>query len=190
MLDNRKTPRVSGWRLLIATPLWAPRAPVPPMALWRHWDDLNRLFPASWFIASAMFSAWRMQSGFDSLRRLRMSKRAIRAKLLIDQLDDAMLDALVELARINTDRQGYFARSILLAYITIPFSIGALVAQLQPQLLQTWLVHYAPAWGGGLAGLGVAVAIRLILDAQSRQLLAMLEIFRAERIPRPTRNDA
>lgn len=181
MRNNQQPPSRPAWHALIGSPLWAPRAPVPSAALWQRWDDLHRLFPTWWFIGGAALSAWRMQSGFDALRRLRMSRRVMKAKLLVDQVDDDGLDALIGMARVNCERQGYFARSILLAYITIPFSIGALVAQLQPQLMQTVLIRYAPAWTGGLLGLGVAVAIRLVLDAQARQFLTMLEIFRVER---------
>lgn len=161
--------------------MYAPRAPVPDTPLWALWDSLHRLFPMWWFLVSASTSAWRRFSGFDSLRRLRLSPRVVKAVALLDMADDATLDDLIALARVNVDRQGYFARTILFAYVSIPISIGAIFAQLQPALLQAWLIDYAPSWAGTLAGLGVAVLIRLTLDGQARQFLAMLEIARIER---------
>ncbi len=156
-------------------------AAVPDAPLWQHWDDLQRLFPTWWFLTTGFFSAWRARSGFDSLRRLRMATRTRRAFALLDQIDTPMLDDLIALAKANADRQGYFARTILFAYVSIPFSIGALVAQLAPTATQQTLLAYAPSWGGALAGVGSAVLIRLILDGQARQFLAVLEMARIER---------
>lgn len=156
-------------------------APVPDLPLWQHWDDLERLFPTWRFLMTGFFSAWRLRTGFDSLRRLRMDKRTRRAFALLDQIETPMLDDLIALAKANAERQGYFARTILFAYVSIPFSIGALVAQLAPAATQQALLAYAPTWGGALAGIGSAVVVRLVLDGQARQLLALLEIARIER---------
>lgn len=166
---------------LFHLPGMAPWAPVPDHPVWQHWDALQRLFPTWWFLWTGFFSAWRARSGFDSLRRLRMTKRTRRAFALLDQIDTAVLDDLIALAKANAERQGYFARTILFAYVSIPFSIGALVAQLAPTATQQALLAYAPAWGGTLAGVGTAVMLRLILDGQARQFLAILEMARIER---------
>lgn len=156
-------------------------APVPDQPLWQHTDRLQRLFPTWWFLLSGFFSAWRARSGFDSLRRLRMSERGQRALTLLDQIETPVLDGMIALAKANAERQGYFARTILFAYVSIPFSIGALVAQLAPLATQQALLAYAPSWGGALAGVGTAVVVRLILDGQARQFLAILEMARIER---------
>lgn len=110
-----------------------------------------------------------------------MNPRVVRAFALLEQLDTQMIDGLLALARTNAERQGYLARTILFAYVSIPFSVGALVAQVAPLATQRALLGYAPAWGGGLAGAGVAVVARLILDAQARQFVAILEMARIER---------
>jgi hypothetical protein len=143
----------------------APLGPVPDRPVWQHWEALHRLFPTWQFVASIMWTMSHPQSGFDAVRRVRMDRRVVRAFALLDQLDTPMVDDLVALARTNADRQGYLARTILIAYVSIPFSIGALVAQIAPVATQQLLLSYASVWGGALAGIGVAVVARLILDA-------------------------
>lgn len=159
----------------------APLGPVPERPVWQHWAALHRLFPTWRFVGSIMWTLSRPQAGFDGLRRMRMNPQVVRAFALLDQLDTQMLDDLISLAKTNAERQGYLARTILIAYVSIPFSVGALVAQVAPQATQQMLLGYAPAWGGALAGAGVAVVARLILDAQARQFVAMLEMARIER---------
>lgn len=166
---------------LLHLPGMAQWAAVPDHPVWQHWEDLHRLFPTWWFLWTGFFSAWRARTGFDALRRLRMTRRARRAFALLDQIETPVLDDLIALAKANAERQGYFARTILFAYVSIPFSIGALVAQLAPVATQQAILAYAPAWGGALAGVGSAVVIRLVLDGQARQLLTLLEIARIER---------
>lgn len=159
----------------------APLGPVPERPVWQHWEALHRLFPTWRFVGSILWTMSRPQAGFDGLRRMRMNPRVVRAFALLEQLDTQMIDGLLALARTNAERQGYLARTILFAYVSIPFSVGALVAQVAPLATQRALLGYAPAWGGGLAGAGVAVVARLILDAQARQFVAILEMARIER---------
>lgn len=159
----------------------APLGPVPEHPVWQHWAALHRLFPTWRFVGSILWTLSRPQAGFDGLRRMRMNPRVIRAFALLDQIDTQMLDDLLALARTNAERQGYLARTILFAYVSIPFSVGALVAQVAPVATQQALLGYAPVWGGALAGAGVAVIARLILDGQARQFVAILEMARIER---------
>ncbi|WP_374139720.1 hypothetical protein [Sphingomonas sp. 32-62-10] len=159
----------------------APPGPIPERPVWQHWEALHRLFPTWRFLGSILWTWSRPHSGFDALRQMRMNRSVVRGMVLLDQLDTQMLDDLIALARTNAERQGYLARTILIAYVSIPFSVGALVAQVAPLATQQVLLSYASAWGGGLAGAGVAVVARLILDAQARQFVAFLEMARIER---------
>ncbi|MFN7281335.1 hypothetical protein [Brevundimonas sp.] len=79
-------------------------------------------------------------------------------------MTDRELDGLITLGEINSRRQEHFFRSLVLAYITVPLTVGAIWAQLAPDNLISLVRNpeLAPVWGGTIAGLATAVAIRLL----------------------------
>lgn len=170
--------RLKPWQkgLLAENPLWA---------LWRevialyplHRSLLAGLSPVSPFRRETSWFWFDVILGLRSMR----SSRAVAARL--ESVTDSELDGLVTLGEINSRRQEHFFRSLVLAYITVPLTVGAIWAQLAPDNLMSLVRNpeLALVWGGTIAGLATAVAIRFVSDWRARSFLAVLMMVRAER---------
>lgn len=154
-------------------------------ALWRECQSLYSLWrsllaglsPGSRF---GRESSWFWFDVILALRSMR-SSRDVAARL--QTVSDAELDGLIMLGEINSRRQEHFFRSLVLAYITVPLTVGAIWAQLAPDSLVGLArnAELAPVWGGTIAGLATAIAVRFLADWRARSFLAVLMMIRAER---------
>lgn len=169
------------------------RGPLVDQPLWVLWRELTALYPLWRSIAAALtpFNGFRKENSyfwFDVIEALRSmaSSRAVVARLAV--VTDAQLDGVVALAEVNSKRQEHFFRTLVLAYVTVPFTVGAIWAQLMPGQLIAILKdpNLAPVWGGTIAGLATALVIRFIADWRARSFLTVLQIARIERNASPT----
>lgn len=152
-----------------------------------RWQSLVGTIPIWLTLTRAVIGGWRRHS-FDALGSFddQVVRRRI-APVLIGA-SDAELAALTDYARLNQERQIYFARTLLLAYFTVPFTVLAIVAQLSPGSITGWLSApqgqfgpYASGIGGAFAGVFTAIALVLLNEARARLLLLALEIVAIER---------
>ena len=139
-------------------------------------------------IVSAMtpWSPFRRESSyfwFDVVRGLRSMPSSLRVVERLRSVTDADLDGVIGLAEVNSKRQEHFFRTLVLAYVTVPFTVGAIWAQLMPGQLIGLLknAELAPVWGGTIAGLASALVIRFIADWRARSFLTLLQMARIER---------
>lgn len=102
------------------------------------------------------------------------------------------LDGLIALGEINSRREEHFFRSLVLAYITVLFTVGAIWAQLAPHSLIVLARNseLAPVWGGTIAGLASAIAIRFVADWRAKSFLGVLIMIRAGRAAGASRTSA
>ena len=105
-----------------------------------------------------------------------------RVLAIVASRSDAEVASLLALAQINQDRQTYFARLLLLAYVTVPLTVFALAAQMSPAWLARIFEQYPSAIGGGMAGAGLAVVIAHVNEARARLLIAMLQVIQLVRV--------
>lgn len=165
--------------------------PVDPVAdgpLWRLWRELMALYPLWRSVLSAMNprSAFRRENSyfwFDVIRGLRSMSSSLRVAERLESVGYSDLDGLIALAEVNSRRQEHFFRTLVLSYVTVPFTIGAIWAQLMPGQLILLVKEpdLAPVWGGTIAGLATALAVRFIADWRARSFLALLQMARIER---------
>jgi hypothetical protein len=164
------------------------KGPLADNRLWALWREVIALYPLHHSLLAGLspVSPFRRETSwfwFDVILGLRSmrSSRAVAARL--ESVTDGELDGLITLGEINSRRQEHFFRSLVLAYITVPLTLGAIWAQLSPANLMSLVRNpeLAPVWGGTIAGLATAVAIRFVSDWRARSFLAVLMMVRAER---------
>ncbi|WP_298123866.1 hypothetical protein [Brevundimonas sp.] len=166
------------------------RAPDPLAgnAVWDLWQELMALYPLwrSMLASLSPRSPFRRETSwfwFDVIRGMRSmpSSRAVVTRL--ERVGDGDLDAVIGLAEINSRRQEHFLRTLVLSYITVPFAVGAIWAELAPGQMIGLMRNpeLAAYWGGGTAGLFTALVIRFVADWRARSFVALLQIARTER---------
>lgn len=177
-------PARSSWTIRF----WRQAEPRIDEPLWVLWQSLMALYPLwrSLLTVFSPFSPFQRETSwfwFDVIRGLRAmpSSQAVIARL--KTVTDGELDGVIALAEVNSKRQEHFFRSLVLAYVTVPFTLGAIWAQLAPGQLMGLLrsEDYGPYWGGTVAGLATALIIRFVADWRARSFLALLQMARIER---------
>lgn len=165
--------------------------PVNPLAdrpLWSLWRELMALYPLWRSLVSAMNprSHFRRENSyfwFDVIRGLRSMSSSLRVVARLKAVSDAELDGLIGMAEVNSKRQEHFFRTLVLSYVTVPFAIGAIWAQLTPGQMIRLLEdeRYQFYWIGAVAVLATALAVRFIADWRARSFLTLLQLVRIER---------
>ncbi len=178
-LENDEPRKLKHWQ----------KGPLGESRLWALWRECQSLYPLWRSLLAGLSpgsrfgreSSWFWFDVILALRSMR-SSREVAARL--ERVSDPELEGLIALGEINTRRQEHFFRSLVLAYITVPFTVGAIWAQLSPDTLVALARNpeLAPVWGGTIAGLASAIAIRFAADWRARSFLALLMMVRAERM--------
>lgn len=169
------------------------KGPLADNQLWALWRETTALYSFWRSLAASLSpsSPFRHETSyfrFDVILGLRAmgSSRAVVARLA--RATEADLQGLIALGEVNSRRQEHFFRSLVLAYITVPLTVGAIWAQLAPNTLMVLARNpdLAPVWGGTIAGLASAIMIRFVADWRARSFLALLQMAQAERkVARP-----
>ncbi|HEV7228338.1 hypothetical protein [Brevundimonas sp.] len=156
--------------------------------LWALWRDLITLYPAWRSLLESMrpfglFQSENQMFRFDVIQGLRAMGVSRRVLTRLETVDDAMLDGVIALGEVNVKRQEHFFRSVILAYVTVPLTIGAIWAQLSPEGISAFMAGEGaqPAFAGGIAGLATIVAVRFAADWRARAFLSLLQMARIER---------
>jgi hypothetical protein len=164
------------------------KGPLADNRLWALWQEVIALYPLSRSFLAALSpsSPFRRETSwfwFDVVLGLRSMRPSRTVVARLQTVTDAELEGLIALGEINSRRQEHFFRTLVLAYITVPLTVGAIWAQLSPASLIGLARNedLAPFWGGTIAGLASAVVVRFITDWRARSFLAVLQMARAER---------
>ena len=156
--------------------------------LWTLWRELIALYPAWRSLLESMrpfglFQSENQMFRFDVIQGLRAMGVSRRVLTRLETVDDAMLDGVIALGEVNVKRQEHFFRSVILAYVTVPLTVGAIWAQLSPDGIAAFMAGEGaqPAAAGGIAGLATIVAVRFVADWRARAFLSLLQMARIER---------
>jgi len=162
---------------------WRRRTPpVPDMPVWHAWRDIQRAQPLGRFFVSAVISRYaEPNTGYDVISGIRAKRALAPVVTRLESLADGDLEALLTLAELNSERQQYLARILLLAYFTVPLTVGALWLQLDPKGLAASFRIAPSAWGAGVASAGAAVVLRLLVEAQARNVVTLVRCLTVER---------
>lgn len=109
------------------------KGPLADNPLWALWQEVIALYPLSrsllaGFSPSSPFRRETSWFWFDVVLGLRSmgSSRAVAHRLA--NVSDAELDGLIVIGELNSRRQEHFFCSLVLAYITVPLTVGAIWA--------------------------------------------------------------
>jgi len=158
------------------------RAGDPPHPVWEVWWALKREFsiwtaPASWLGTPGSWTYF----GNDVVTGLRRNASTTRAFGLLDAAPD-QIDAIVALAALNLKRHEHMFQLVALLYISIPLTIVLGLAEVMPDgLIALFREHQALVWQLA-AAMTLAVGVYLIGVWRARQLVAVLELWRIERL--------
>lgn len=162
----------------MARPARRPRPPKQPAdetsGVWDLWLAVQRLVTLGRMAAGLLRA--RPVGGFDAIRGVRENRWTADLAVLLEGRGEDERAALIELARLNLERQSYYARLVLLAYVTVPLTLLALVAQLSPGGLKQVMTGSSYVVVCIILGPAAAVLVRFVAEARARALLLALQL--------------
>jgi hypothetical protein len=93
--------------------------------VWQLWQRVSAAFSVLRMLARFFRPRGQFWTSFDSLRPLRRSGAMKDVAAIVAVTDDATLEGLRDMARLNWERQSAFLRIILIAYFSIPIGFAA-----------------------------------------------------------------
>ena len=149
---------------------------------WALWDKLRRLFPAWSLFLDAFHTpgAWGYM-GVDFLSGFRKNRSTQRAFELLEGVDDATFDTLSALASLNTRRHDQMLRAVVIAYLTLPLSIAALLAELAGDSVLGFVETQPELTIQLVVGVTMAPVSYFMGHWRSRQIVGVLDLIRIER---------
>jgi hypothetical protein len=117
----------------------------------------------------------------DFLSGFRRNPSTIRAFALVEGVDEATFDALSALANLNARRQEQMLRAVIVAYLTVPLSILALIAEMNGDGLMAYVRDHTRALISFGTGAALGPVMYLMSHWRSRQLIGVLDLIRIER---------
>jgi hypothetical protein len=156
--------------------------------LWGLWRALTALYPLSQSLLAMVTHRGALNREtsyfwFDVVIALRAMPSSLKVATRLDEVSDAELDGVIAIAELNSKRQEHFLRSIVLGYLTVPLTVGAIAAELWPGALLSLFQRpeLSGVWSGTIAGLATALLIRFVADWRARSFLTLLQMVRLER---------
>ena len=154
--------------------------------LWGLWRRLKAPFPAWSLIPSSFVTpgAW-SYAGVDFLSGFRRNPSTIKVFDLLKDVDDVTFDALSALANLNARRQDQMLRAVIVAYLTVPLSILALLGEVMGDGLLAFVNQEPELVIAGGAGAALGPLHYLMTHWRSRQIVGVLDLIRIERRQSP-----
>jgi len=158
------------------------KAPEAMSDIWALWDRLKRYFPTWSLLPSSFYTpgAWGYM-GVDFISGFRRNRSTRQAFELLAGVDDQTFDAVSALANVNARRQDQMLRAVIIAYLTIPVSIIAVLAEVAGDSLVSFVrgnLELAIQFG---AGVTLAPLAYYLSHWRSRQIVSVLDLIRIER---------
>ena len=157
-------------------------APEAVTDVWALWNQLKRYFPTWSLLPSSLYTpgAWGYM-GVDFISGFRRNRSTLQAFELLSEVDDRTFDAVSALANVNARRQDQMLRAVIIAYLTIPVSIIAILAEVAGDSLVSFVRTNLET----SIQFGVAVTfgplVYYLSHWRSRQIVSVLDLIRIER---------
>jgi hypothetical protein len=157
-----------------------------PPEVWDLWRRLKAYFPAWSLIPSSFVTpgAWGYL-GVDFVSGFRRNPSTRQSFELLDGVAPETFDALSALASLNARRQEQMLRAVVIAYLTVPVSILALVAELAGDSVMSFAREHLRL----TIQLGVAATLAplsyFMSHWRARQIVSVLDLIRIERSQSP-----
>lgn len=162
--------------------LGGPAAGSRAAEVWDRWNRLKAHFPA-WSLLPSSFvtpGAWGY-IGVDFLTGFRANRNTHQAFEIMADADDALFDGVSALANLNARRQEQMLRAVIIAYLTIPVSILAVVAEVAGDSLLAYARANLDVVVPLATGLTMAPLSYFMSHWRSRQIVGVLDLIRIER---------
>jgi hypothetical protein len=159
----------------------APEGEVTPDA-WALWKRLKTYFP-TWSLLPESFvtpGAWGYM-GNDFISGFRQNRSTKQTFELLDGVADHDFDALSALANLNARRQDQMLRAVVIAYLTVPLSVVAILAEVAGGSLLTFVREHSD-WAIQTAVAVTTAPLAFFMSHwRSRQIVGVLDLIRIER---------
>ncbi|RZI99815.1 MAG: hypothetical protein EON90_09835 [Brevundimonas sp.] len=149
--------------------------------VWVLWGRLKTYFP-TWGLLPDSFAtpgAWGYM-GNDFVSGFRRNRSTQQAFELLDGVTDRDFDALSALANLNARRQEQMLRAVIIAYLTVPLSVVAIVAEVAGGSLIAFARDHSD-WAIWTAVLVTTGPVAYFLSHwRSHQIVGVLDLIRIE----------
>lgn len=152
------------------------------LAVWGLWKRLIRLFPTWSLLPSGFWTpgAW-SYIGVDFVTGFRRNRSTRQTFELLESVDEPTFDALSALASLNQRRQDQMLRAIIIGYLTVPFSVIALLAQVMGDSLMAFVNEHRVMTIQFVIMCSIGVLAFFCSHWRSRQIVGVLDLVRIER---------
>lgn len=157
--------------------------PMPGAAeAWRLWTRLKAHFPAWSLIPSSFYTpgAWGYL-GVDFITGFRRNPSTLAAFDILAGADGATFDAVVALAALNARRQDQMFRAVVIAYLTVPVTLLALLAEVAGASIMPFVRAHADVIIPLIVASAGAPLSYGMSAWRARQMLGVLDLIRIER---------
>ena len=150
--------------------------------VWALWGQLKRYFPTWSLLPSSFYTpgAWGYL-GVDFVSGFRRNRSTQQAFELLAGVDDRVFDAVSALANLNSRRQDQMLRAVIVAYLTVPISIIAILAEVAGASLMAFVRENLVMAIQVGAGATLASLSYYLSHWRSRQIVSVLDLIRIER---------
>ena len=150
--------------------------------IWALWKQLKGYFPAWSLLPSSFYTpgAWGYL-GVDFISGFRRNRSTRQAFELLNGVDDGVFDAVSALANLNSRRQDQMLRAVVIAYLTVPISIIAILAEVAGASLMSFVRENLLMSIQFGAGATLASLSYYLSHWRSRQIVSVLDLIRIER---------
>ena len=100
---------------------------------------------------------------------------------MLDGVDEPTFDALSALANLNARRQDQMLRAVVIAYLTVPITVLAIVAEVAGEGLVSFVRGNMIFVVSGAVGATMASLSYYLSHWRSRQIVGVLDLIRIER---------
>lgn len=149
---------------------------------WPLWRRLRTYFPTWSLFPSSLNTpgAWGY-IGNDFITGFRRNRSTRQAFELLEGVADADFDALSALANLNARRHEQMLRAVVIAYLTVPLSIVAIVAEVAGGSL-TAFIREETRYAIQIAVTAASAPLIFFMGHwRARQIVSVLDLIRIER---------
>lgn len=150
--------------------------------LWALWRALKAEFPL-WSLLPSAFTtpgAWGYV-GVDFLSGFRANPSTRRAFDLLADVDAATFDALCALAALNVRRHEQLLKAVVIAYLTVPITVLAVIAEVAGDTVLSFVREQAPYVISMAAGMTLGTVSYYLGAWRANQIVGVLDLIRIER---------
>ena len=119
--------------------------------------------------------------GVDFISGFRRNRSTREAFALLEGVDDRTFDAVSAMANLNARRQEQMLRAVIIAYLTVPVTIVAILAEVAGDSLVAFIRDNLQIAAPVIAGVTLAPVSYFTSHWRSRQIVSVLDLIRIER---------